>query len=265
MLQSKPLVSVITIVYNDVSTIKSTLVSVIGQTYDSVEYIVIDGGSEDGTVEVIESYSKDIDVFLSEPDKGISDAFNKGIRLANGKLVALLNSGDVFCGIDTVSDVVRAYIEHGDGVYHGDLQYVDSNAQNSVVRPRMGLIEKYMTLNHPGMFISKNMYDSVGLYNEQYKIAMDYEWIRRAQMQSTAFHYLPFSLVIMNAGGMSDQNWLKGYREVMSVRADNGTGVIKNGYLFVLSIVKRISVDFLSRVGMGNIVNMYRMISRRER
>jgi glycosyltransferase involved in cell wall biosynthesis len=172
-------ISVITINYNEKEGLKKTIQSVVGQTYGDIEYIVIDGGSTDGSKEIIEEYKDKIDYWVSEPDSGIYNAMNKGIRAAKGEYVLFMNSGDCFYENDTVAKAET--LMSGDyGIYYGDLIYYNKRKkkyENWIFPNKLSLgffIEN--SLPHQGSFIKRSLFDSISMYNENLKIASDWEF-----------------------------------------------------------------------------------------
>lgn len=168
-------ISIITINYNNLEGLRKTMESVASQTWKDFEYVVIDGGSTDGSKELIEAYQDNIDYWVSESDKGIYNAMNKGIRAAKGAYVYFLNSGDTFCETDTLSSVNDSINESLD-FYYGDLKYAGSN---EVIHCPDTLTFDYfykMTLPHQAVFIRRALFDSLFYYNEDLKIVSDWEF-----------------------------------------------------------------------------------------
>ena len=178
------IVSVITVVYNNVDHIKSTIQSVLSQEYSSIEYIVIDGGSTDGTIDVIEKYREKISVFLTETDDGIYDALNKGIGLATGDTVAILHSDDLFYDNHVVSDMVNRMAVTDAEFCFSDLVIVDT-VTDKVLRYYMAsYFSRWMFRMgwmppHPTCFIKKSLFDEFGLYSLDYKVVSDFDFLVR--------------------------------------------------------------------------------------
>jgi glycosyltransferase involved in cell wall biosynthesis len=204
-------ISIITIVYNNHETIGDAIESVLGQTYPNIEYIVIDGQSTDGTVKIVQSYGNRISKFISEPDRGLYDAINKGIGLATGDVVGLLHSDDVFYTTDVISKVIGAFQSHGTDSVYGDLLYVQKNNTNKNVRNwvsgnyrRDNFLLGWMP-PHPTFYVKREVYQRLGLYNTDFKSAADYElmlrYLYKHQITTT---YIPEKLVKMRVGGKSN-------------------------------------------------------------
>lgn len=201
----KPKISVITICYNSREYIEETILSVLSQKYDSFEYIVIDGESTDGTMKVIERYSKRITKILSEPDKGISDAFNKGIKIANGDIIGIMNSGDIFKDENVLANVAEKY-EKGIDVYRGsEIVKNYSTGYQYVLNPS----EKYYKnpirfhVCHMGCFICKSAYEKYGLYRDDFKYAMDMELLYRFNHCGATEKKINVVVGVFRTGGIS--------------------------------------------------------------
>lgn len=203
-----PLVSIITVVYNGARTLEQTILSVINQTYKNIEYIIIDGGSTDGTIDLIRKYEKHISIWISEPDKGLYDAMNKGILIANGELIGMINSDDWY-ELEAVSLIVGAYIQNPDKqIFHADRYDILANNERKLKKFHSSSFKfKYygMTYNHPSMFVAKNEYKQ-HLYNTHLKALSDYQFILQAFIKdSTRFFYIDKPIVNYRLDGISGQ------------------------------------------------------------
>jgi len=214
-------VSIITIAYNSAETIEDTITSVVNQNYDNIEYIIVDGGSEDGTIEIIKKYQDKIARFVSEPDKGIYDAMNKGVKMATGELVGILNSDDIYANSQVISDIVST-IGNQDSVY-ADLVYVQRDDTDKVTRKWIsGTYEDGQFLKgwmppHPTFFLKKTVYDQYGIYNLELRSAADYElMLRMLHKHKITTSYLNKIITKMRVGGQSNvtlANRLKANKE----------------------------------------------------
>ena len=225
--------SIITVVYNNERTITDAIQSVLGQTYKNIEYIVIDGSSTDGTLDRIEPYRGDIHHFVSERDKGIYDAMNKGLALATGEVIGILNSDDVYADNQVLESVMQLFQHDAtlDMVY-GDLVYVRADDLSQVVRTWTSApyYDRYFEDGHvpphPSLFLKRTVYQQAGLFNAEMKLAADYEFMLRVfkkyHFKST---YLSRLLVKMRLGGSTNKNWsniIKGNIEILKAWKLNG-------------------------------------------
>lgn len=176
MTTSKPKISIITINYNNAEGLRQTIQSVLEQSYTAIEYIVIDGASTDGSQLVVEEFSSKLAYALSEADKGIYNAMNKGIKVATGDYLLFLNSGDKLLGNDTIERVVANGME-ADLVY-GDLQFVDGTKEWTWNLPETLTFQTFYTstIAHPSTFIKRALFVTVGLYDEALKIVSDWKF-----------------------------------------------------------------------------------------
>lgn len=202
-------VSIVTVCYNSAETIEDTIKSVISQTYDDIEYIIVDGGSTDDTLKIVEKYKAHIDILISEPDRGIYDAMNKGVEAATGDVVGILNSDDFYETKDSVASIVSEFDDATDIVF-GDLVFV--NADNLAKVTRFYSLPNFSPWKlrfgwmppHPATFIRKSSYNKHGLYKLDYKISADYEmFVRLLLVHKLCFKHLGKTLVRMRDGGVS--------------------------------------------------------------
>lgn len=200
--------------YNGISTLKHCIESVLSQDYESVEYIIVDGNSKDGTKELIESYGSKIHKFLSEPDKGIYDAMNKGIELATGDVIGILNADDFYADTKVISDIAETLKKTGaDGCY-ADLHYVDG--QNESIVKRKWVSGKYSPNSflmgwmppHPTFFVKKECYKKFGKFRLDMGSAADYELMLRLILKhGIKLAYVPRVTVKMRTGGVSNSTF----------------------------------------------------------
>jgi glycosyltransferase involved in cell wall biosynthesis len=202
-------VSIVTVCYNSAATIEHTIQSVLSQSYENIEYIIVDGGSNDATLDIINSYKDKISKVISEPDKGIYDAMNKGVMNASGEVVGILNSDDFYETNESVSQVIAAF-ENDIDVVFGDLVFVKPENLNHITR--FYSLPKFKAWKlkfgwmppHPSSFIKKSLYDKYGLYKINYKISADYEiFIRFLLVHKARFKHINKTLVRMRDGGVS--------------------------------------------------------------
>lgn len=206
-------VSIITIAFNSQNSIADTIESVLSQTYPDIEYIIVDGKSKDMTVDIVKSYGDKVHKLVSEPDKGIYDALNKGIAMATGDVIGFLHSDDVFGGSEIIEKVVALFSEKQTDSVYGDLQYVYKNDMSRVFRHwkagdfnvrklKMGWMPP-----HPTFYVKKSIYDAYGTFNISFKIAADYDnMLRLLGKHRITTAYLPVVMVKMRVGGASNRS-----------------------------------------------------------
>jgi len=207
---NQPLVSIITVVYNNDDYIRDAIESVLSQDYSRIEHIVIDGGSTDGTIDIIKEYSDKISVFLSEPDEGIFDALNKGIIRSHGEIIGILHSDDLFCDKHVVSDVIQKLRVTDSELCFSDLVIVDE-VSGRVMRYVMAHYFRRWMLRigffppHPTMFLKRSIFDEFGLYSKNFQIAGDFDFIIRVFYgRKINWTYMNRITVKMRSGGKSN-------------------------------------------------------------
>jgi glycosyltransferase involved in cell wall biosynthesis len=225
--------SIITVVYNGVAHIAEAIASVLGQTGCQVEYIVIDGGSTDGTQAVIESFDTRIAHSVSEPDRGIYDAMNKGLALACGDVVGMLNADDLYAGPDVLAKVATAFEREPIDCCYGDLRYVSADLARVVRYWRSGPYSPASFARgwmppHPTFFVRRSVYARCGGFDLRYRIASDYElMVRLLKHERLRCVYIPEVLVDMRIGGHSNRHaaaiWNKS-REDFRILRQHGQG-----------------------------------------
>lgn len=208
-------ISIVTATCNSGKTVRDTIESVLRQTYRDIEYIIVDGASKDDTLEIVRTYEPRFEGrmrWISESDKGIYDAMNKGFRMATGDVLMLINSDDLFSRPDAVELVVRKFEAnpHADGVY-ADLNYVSSSDVDKIVRVwktgRQRPFNRGWLPAHPTFYVRRAVYEKYGYFNLRYKLAADFElMLRFVEKYHIELVYLPESLVKMRLGGATSKN-----------------------------------------------------------
>jgi glycosyltransferase involved in cell wall biosynthesis len=204
-------VSIITICYNSEATIRETITSVLSQSYADIEYIIVDGASKDSTCEIVRSFGDKISMFVSERDKGIYDAMNKGVKLATGDVIGILNSDDFYADANVVSDIVHTFEKTGAQGVFADLVYVDRENINKVTRTwKSGLYKEGKFLfgwmpPHPTFFVKREVYEAYGHYTTELRSSSDYEFMLRViHKEKIRVGYLPRVITKMRVGGQSN-------------------------------------------------------------
>jgi len=202
-----PKISVITIVRNGLPFLEKTIESVLGQQYRNLEYIVIDGGSTDGTVDIIKSHESRITRWVSEKDDGIAHAFNKGLSFATGDYILFLNSDDALVNMHILEEVAEKIVENNfPTLIYGDCNVLDRNTDELVYRTAINFSREGLRfgrmLPHPSLFTNRRYFDEYGEFDTQFKVAMDYEWLLRGGHHEQIIHT---SLLVTNVrtGGVS--------------------------------------------------------------
>jgi glycosyltransferase involved in cell wall biosynthesis len=208
-LPNQPLISVITVVFNGKEYLDKAIQSVLGQSYRNIEYIVIDGGSTDGTLDIINKFGDSIDYWLSEPDSGIYDAMNKGIELAGGELIGMLNADDYY-EKDALTSIVKTYQQkNGVNIYFGDTLIIQDDLG---IKFRWSSNLRYwrgMSIIHQSMFVHQRVYSAIGKYDLNSKFAADYDFFLRAIKNKIAF--IPTHQIIVNyrnTGRTAENLWI---------------------------------------------------------
>lgn len=207
-------VSIITATFNSAKTIEDTIKSTLSQSYFNIEYIIIDGGSTDGTLTIINKYKDRISLIVSEKDNGMYDAFNKGIGLATGDLIGILNSDDFYASKNVLEIVVNKVKADNVDCIWGDLVYIDKYDPNMVVRNwksssyKEGNFQKGWHPPHPAFFVKKWVYKKYGLFRTDLSTSADYElMLRFLEKNKITSSYIPQILVKMRDGGVSNKNY----------------------------------------------------------
>ena len=229
-------VSIITSVYNNEKTIEDAIKSVLSQTYSNIEYIVVDGASKDGTVDVIKKYEDKISTFVSERDKGIYDGLNKGVSLATGDIIAFLHSDDIYENENIITEVVEHFKSTNTDSIYGDLVYVDKEDTSKIFRYWQSGEYTFKKLSngwmppHPTFFVKKEFYDKYGKFDLDFGIAADYDFmLRMLGKYKISTSYLPKVLYKMRVGGASNRslkNIIQKSREDIKALNNNNIGGI---------------------------------------
>ena len=248
-------VSIITVCYNSANTLEQTIQSVLSQDYPQIEYIVIDGASKDGTQDIIKKYQSSIAKTISEPDRGMYDAMNKGISMATGDVICILNSDDVYMNSHVVTDLMAQMQKAHTDVVFADLILVNENNLDHILRYydsgqfHPSRFQYGWMPAHPTVFVKKSIYDEVGLFKTDYQIAADYEMlIRILAVKKAPYAYLPKPVVRMRSGGAStaglSRNWIL---NTEIVRACKENGIYSNMAMLLLKIPAKLWGRFAAK------------------
>ena len=234
--EDKPLITVITVVFNGEKLLEETIQSVISQTYENVEYIIIDGGSTDGTLDIIKRNEDKIDYWISEKDKGIYDAMNKGIDVASGEIIGLINADDWY-EKDTINTVIKNY--SGDknfDIFHGNLNYI--NKSEKIYKPNFShrkMLLQGMSLYHPTCFVKRSIYEEEK-FDTNYQLVADYKLIFSMMLKGKKFCYIDKVLANMRAGGAGTVFW-KRIVEGHYIRRDLGFNIVVVYFTSLIRII----------------------------
>lgn len=216
-LPGEPLVTVVTVVKNGAARLRQTIDSVLGQAWSNLEYVIVDGGSTDETLDILGRYDARLDYWVSESDRGIYDAMNKGIALANGDLIGLLNADDWY-EPGAVEAAARALVREGtDGIYYGDRYIVQDDFNHEFELRASFDYWRGMTVGHQAMFVHREVYSRLGTYSLAYRLASDFEFLVRALRAGEAFVPINCFVVHFRDSGASSKNTTLGLMEIRTI------------------------------------------------
>lgn len=253
--------SIITITFNSARYLAETMESVLSQDYVDLEYILVDGGSTDGTLDIIRRYAdKDKRLrWISEPDKGIADAFNKGLALARGELVGILNSDDTYCpgALRKVADTCSAHPDCD--VFHGDMMRYEGDTPLFLLKATdvAANIWHEMPVNHPATFVTRRAYDKVGGFDVHLRYAMDYDLVLRLYRDGCSFRYIPAPLAAMRYGGASDTKYVHARREVYAVTVREGYPRTRACFWFAYKVGMGAMKNLLRKFGLHGLIRLH--------
>jgi glycosyltransferase involved in cell wall biosynthesis len=237
-----PLLTVVTVSLNSARTLERTIRSVLAQTFRHIEYVIIDGGSKDDSVEIIERYRRHLAFWRSGPDGGISQAFNLGIAAAAGRYIALVNSDDwmspnqAALAVATLESASPDFV-FGDLGMHaldGHLRYTMKGSANY----RKNMRFRMPQINHPTVVVRRAVYETVGPFEPRRRIAMDFDWHLRADLLGIRGAYVPGLLGHMSEGGACDTDWQQGLREVRDIAIEHRQGRVGSHAFYVARVAR---------------------------
>jgi glycosyltransferase involved in cell wall biosynthesis len=238
-MEKAPKISIITVTYNSVRTLERTILSVIKQNYANLEYIIVDGGSKDGTLDIIEKYHEYITAWVSEPDKGISDAFNKGIAMATGDVIGIINSDDGLLpgALDAVADAYEKDVD----VYRGNMEYWNEEKDTRYTeKPSMHFrYDGRNRIDHSSTFVSKAAYEEYGVFDVECHYVMDYDLLMRFEKAGAKFKHIDETLAFFTLGGVTFTPFIqKRRKEIVYMLRKNGANTLQVGSFFVVKYLK---------------------------
>ena len=261
-----PLVSVISVALNNRKGLEATMESVFNQKYSNIEYIIIDGGSTDGSLELIQQFDERLDYWSSGPDEGIYDAMNRGIEKAGGEWTIFMNAGDVFYSHDTVRNVVRK-IDPGSDLVYGSFLYVQPEYGNLTTLKKPGKLAELwlgMVFSHQALFVRTSILKRK-CFDCRYRYSADYAMVFGLEKQGYKFQKVDDIIAKVSAGGESDVNRLERRREQICIARKYGSNFSREGYFFCVVCAVKASALFKRVLPDDFIRAIYRIRHRRSK
>jgi glycosyltransferase involved in cell wall biosynthesis len=258
------MISIVTPTFNCQTSIEKTLTSLTKQSFKNFEVIIIDNCSTDKTLAIARSFTDRLNLkIFSESDRGIADAFNKGIIKAQGEIVAILNSDDYYLSADVLGEIAKNFADKNVEVVHGDMIFQDDVHGTNVRKPLMCSPRVAFPFNHPAFFVRKSVYDKYGIFDLNYRYAMDFEWVCRFFSADKGWlvniKYLPIGpLVQMNAGGASYNHEDKTLSEVARALQLHGLYNFEAKYHLVMRRSRVALKKYLACIGLSTLVKIWR-------
>jgi len=251
---SPPLISIVTVVLNAAPTLERTILSVLNQDFSDYEYFIIDGGSTDGSLEIIERYQERLTGWESAPDNGISEAFNRGLERVRGKWVGFINADDWY-EPGAFREVASKAGESD--IFYGPIRYWERETPKEWYDANHQYLNREMTLNHPATFVRKKVYEQLGGFNPDFQYAMDYEFLLRCHMAGMTFQKTGFTLANISYGGISD-NFNEAYKEVYQAKISAGIHPFKARQYYYFQLLRRHIRNWLGKYGGRAFIDRYR-------
>jgi len=245
----KPIITIITIVLNGDSILEETILSVLNQTYNNIEYIIIDGGSTDNTLNVIKKYEEKIDCWISEPDNGIYDAMNKGIDIATGEWINFMNAGDSFFSYEVLNLIFGKKINDNVSLLYGDTIYRNHDRGIIHIKPaKIKYLWKGMCFGHQASFVKTNVM-KLYKYNVEYRNAADYNFIFSLYNDGYKFEYISIPVSLFLLGGISDNNVdsLKERMEIVFKKNKNIYYILFYKYLLLAVKLRKLCIKIIGQ------------------
>ncbi len=254
----QPAISIITINYNNAQGLQQTIESIVAQSFTDYEYLIVDGGSTDGSKEVIQKYASFIHHWVSEPDAGIYNAMNKGLKMAKGRLVVFMNSGDTYLHKDVLQYSMQEINAIAADVYYGQIIVDEGSGDRTVIYPPALTLDyqRNMVINHQACFFKRETLAELGGYHENYKLAADYAFYLQATLRNKKFAPLLFPIVRYDASGISSKRMDEYRREMRQVWTELVPGVISQN---IDQLIKqRQQIDEMQNSRVMKVANMVR-------
>jgi len=261
----KPLVSIITVTRNSAKTLEATIQSILNQSYDNIEYIIIDGESHDETLDIINNYKKNIKYLISEKDVNLYDAMNKGLQLSSGEIIGIVNSDD-WIERNTVELVVDNMIKYPESdLFHGNINFINDNDEIAGIgKPKLYKSAKYLgsPFYHATCFVTKRAYDKYGMFDIGFPIMADYDLILRLLNHGINAKYINEILSNVRSGGVSDGklDFNEAMRESRSVKRKNNCSQLPSFIGELIHRIKFYTLKYLKKWNLKQIIKLYRII-----
>lgn len=252
---SRPIITVVTVVLNDCQNIEETILSVIKQSYDNVEYIVLDGASSDGTIDLIKKYDDFIDYWVSEPDKGIYQAFNKGIDLSSGKWIAFMNCGDIFFDMKTLESIFLDADYKNASIIYGSHEVIYPSGKRKIRYPKKpDQLWKGSVFCHQSSFVLASLQKRYK-FDECYKIGADFKFFYTALQNRAGFRYVDFPVSSVTADGLSDRHRIESMLEHWMIVEKSDNVNLFYSLLIIQEIIKskiKLTLCKLNKINLFN-------------
>lgn len=253
-----PVISVVTICFNSAATIEETIQSVLGQKYPMLDYVIIDGGSSDGTLEIIKKYEERLGYFCSEPDDGISDAFNKGVKNSKGDIICIINSDDIL--LPGALNAVAEHYENGIDIYRCNVIIRNKETDftgRDIPSMKFPLMPFFVNVDHQGTFVTAEAHKKWGYYDTSFRYMMDHDFLARCYQGGAKFKYVPVDVAEFRLGGVSVASIKQKKYDLEHIVLNNGGGKLLAKfcyfYFYSFDLVKRVviklfGINFLKRI-----------------
>lgn len=258
-ISARPFFSIVTICYNSEKTILDTIKSVKSQNIEDIEYILVDGASSDNTLEIINQENNGNFIIISEKDRGISHAFNKGVSKATGKYILFINSDDYLLE-NSLPDCKSFLSQNPNFDVICCHMLVSNKGKLRSIESKPDQLLKAMSVAHPATIVKREVFETVGLFSEQYKVAMDYDFLLRCKLKKINFTVYNYYLTLMREGGISGKQFIEGKKEVHQIKSNYN---LKQPPLFIFissNIIRHHLGIFLSSIFPNSIYKKLRSL-----